>query len=248
MPSYSLFHTLNISRQDMLSRLLDLDVTSNNLANVNTAGYKASRSNFQELLQEASREGIHLAGTQIMTQQGALRSSTNPLDWAIQGEGMFAVRMPDGRTGYTRDGQFHLDANRNLVTSSGYPLVWQGQIPADLVDLAVRQDGTVEAVLASGARSVIGSVQLTRFSNPTGLLANGDNVWLAGESSGEAQTGAPGTTGMGWISSHAVEQSNASMSYELTHLMTLQQNFQMTVRTFQQTDQMIVQAINMRKA
>src|SRR5574342_768789 len=100
MPA-SLFHTLNISRQDMLSRLSDLDVTSSNLANINTAGYKTNRSNFQEMLNQQLKEGTQMRATQMLTMQGALRDSTNPLDWAIQGEGFFSVTLPDGATGYT---------------------------------------------------------------------------------------------------------------------------------------------------
>ena len=104
--SSSLFHTLNISRQDMLSHLLDLDVTGNNLANFNTAGYKTSRSNFQEILQKQFKEGTQLRATQTLTMQGSLRASTNSLDWAIQGEGYFSVTLPDGTVGYTRDGGY----------------------------------------------------------------------------------------------------------------------------------------------
>jgi len=119
--SSSLFSTLNISRQDMLTRLLDLDVVGDNLANVNTAGFKASRTNFQELLAKAQKEGIYLPGTQALMGQGSIRSSGNSLDWAIEGEGFFQVRLPDGRTGYTRDGQFNLDGTLRLVNASGYP-------------------------------------------------------------------------------------------------------------------------------
>ena len=162
MPA-SLFHTLNISRQDMLSRLSDLDVTSSNLANINTAGYKANRSNFQELLNQQVKEGTQMRATQLLTMQGSLRDLTNPLDWAIQGEGFFSVTLPDGGTGYTRDGQFTLDAERNLVTASGYPLVWDGDIPEGTTSISIDPDGTITALDANGASTEGGGCPINSF-------------------------------------------------------------------------------------
>jgi flagellar basal-body rod protein FlgG len=245
---YSLFNTLAISRQDMLSRLADLDVTSNNLANVNTAGFKTNRSNFQELLNERLKEGTHLVATQLMPAQGSLRNSENPLDWAIEGEGFFSVTLPDGTIGYTRDGQFMLDGERNLVTARGYPVVWDGEIPEDITDINIQPNGTVTGLDADGQSVDLGTVQLTRFPNPTGLTSFGDNVWLESDASGAAQEGAPGEENFGSISSHKVEQSNIDLSRELTHLMTLQRSFSMSLTAFQQTDNMISLAINLRKA
>ncbi len=245
---YSLLHTLNISRQDMLNCLQDLDVSSNNLANVNTAGFKTSRSNFQEMLNQKLQEGSRLVSTQLMMTQGSLRDSDNPLDWAIQGDGFFSVTLPDGTTGYTRDGQFVLDADRNLVTASGYPLVWEGEIPEDATDINIKPDGTVAALDADGQSVDIGTVQLTRFPNPTGLTSHGDNVWLESDASGAAQTGTPGDENYGLISSHKVEQSNVDLSQEMTRLMALQRSFSMSLSVFQQTDTMISEAINLRKA
>lgn len=245
--SSSLFHTLNISRQDLLSRLLDLDVVSNNLANMNTAGFKASRSNFQELLNQRTLEGVTLASTQGLMRQGALRNSANPLDWAIQGDGFFQVRLPDGSIGYTRDGQFMLDSSRQLVTAAGYRLVWNGQIPDGTIDVYILPDGSVQATLQDGTRLIAGQVQLARFVNPSGLISQGHNVWLVSEASGPAQVGTPGTANFGMIAAHAVEQSNVDLSTEMTRLMSLQRSFQMSVRTFQQTDMMIAQALNLRK-
>lgn len=245
---HSLFNTLTISRQDMLSRLTDLDVTSHNLSNINTAGYKASRSNFQEMLAAQLKEGSRMRATQLLPAQGSLRDSANPLDWAIQGEGFFSVTLPDGTIGYTRDGQFTLDAGRNLVTARGYPLVWEGEIPEGATDIRIQPDGTVMALDAEGQNTDIGTVELTRFPNPSGLTSFGDNVWLESDSSGAAQAGAPGEENFGTISSHKVEQSNVDISRELTHLMTLQRSFSMSLTAFQQTDLMISQAINLRKA
>lgn len=243
----SLFHTLNISCRDMINRILDLDVTSHNLANMNTAGYKANRTNFQELLEAQYKEGVSIAGTQIMVEQGAIRNSTNPLDWAIQGEGFFQVKLPDGRTAYTREGQWNLDEQSNLVTASGYPLVWDGQIPKGATDIVILLNGAVEATLETGEHTAIGVVQLARFTNPTGLVSNGKNVYLETEASGKAQVGDAGSENLGWITSHAIEQSNVDLSNEMTRLMLIQRAFQISVRAFQQTDTMISQAINLRK-
>lgn len=246
--SSSLFHTLNISRQDIMSRLSDLDVTSNNLANINTAGYKATRSNFQELLNERMNEGSLMRNTQALTGQGSLTDSTNPLDWAIQGEGYFGVTLPDGTVGYTRDGRFGLDADLNLVNASGYPLVWDGTITDGMTNISISAEGVVTATDETGANVEVGTVQLTRFPNPSGLTGRGDNIWVESDISGAAITGAAGAENFGTISGYRVEQSNVNIAQEMTHMIVLQRSFSMSIKAFQQTDLMISQAINIRKA
>jgi flagellar basal-body rod protein FlgG len=244
----SLFHTLNISRQDILTHMLDLDATSGNLANVNTAGYKAARSNFQEMLDGQVKQGSLLQASQLLTTQGTLRNSENSLDWAIQGEGFFSVTLPDGTLGYTRDGQFTLDAERNLVTASGYPLVWDGAIEEGMTNVSVTAGGVVTATDADGATVEVGNIQLTRFPNPSGLAINGDNILLETDSSGAAEAGDPGAENFGTLGAYRVEQSNVDLAQELTRLITLQRALTMSLKAFQQTDTMITQAINLRKA
>jgi len=244
----SLFHTLNISRQDILTHMLDLDATSGNLANVNTAGYKAARSNFQEMLDGQVKQGSLLQASQMLTTQGTLRNSENSLDWAIQGEGFFSVNLPDGTLGYTRDGQFTLDAERNLVTASGYPLVWDGAIEEGMTNVSVTAGGVVTATEADGATVEVGNVQLSRFPNPSGLAINGDNILLETDSSGAAEAGDPGAENFGTLGAYRVEQSNVDLAQELTRLITLQRALTMSLKAFQQTDTMITQAINLRKA
>jgi flagellar basal-body rod protein FlgG len=244
----SLFHTLNISRQDILTHMLDLDATSGNLANVNTAGYKAARSNFQEMLDGQVKQGSLLQASQLLTTQGTLRNSENSLDWAIQGEGFFSVTLPDGTLGYTRDGQFALDAERNLVTASGYPLVWDGAIEEGMTNVSVTAGGVVTATDADGATVEVGNIQLTRFPNPSGLAINGDNILLETDSSGAAEAGDPGAENFGTLGAYRVEQSNVDLAQELTRLITLQRALTMSLKAFQQTDTMITQAINLRKA
>lgn len=244
---YSLLHALHISRQDMMNRLLDLDGVSNNLANVNTTGFKATRANFQELLSLQNRNGDMLRSTQIITRQGSIVSSGRSLDWAIEGEGFFQVELPDGATGYTRDGQFFLDSERNLVNASGYRLVWDGEIPENIVDVALLSDGTLQGLTTAGEQVDLGAIELATFANPSGLEARGSNAFFESESSGEAQVGAPGTGTAGKVKANAYEQSNVNMAEEMTGMITLQRAFQMSVRAFQQTDTMINQAIHMRK-
>ena len=247
MPS-SLFHTLNISRQDILSHMLDVDVTSSNLANVNTAGYKTTRSNFQEMLNEQLKEGTQLRSTQMLTTQGTLRTTTNPLDLAIQGDGFFSVTLPDGTIGYTRDGQFALDTDRNLVSANGYPLIWEGEIAEGTTSVSVSSNGTVITTDADGATAEAGTIQLTRFPNPSGLTDNGNNILLESDISGVAQTGEPGSENFGTLSAYRVENSNIDLAQEMTRLMTLQRSLSMSLKAFQQTDTMISEAINLRRA
>jgi flagellar basal-body rod protein FlgG len=247
MPS-SLFHTLNISRQDILSHMLDLDVTSSNLSNVNTAGYKTARSNFQEMLNAQFKEGTQMRATQPLTMQGSLRTSENPLDWAIQGDGYFSVTLPDGTIGYTRDGQFTQDAEGNLVTASGYPLIWDGEIADGTTNISISSNGTITTTDADGATAEAGAIQLTRFPNPSGLTDNGNNILLESDTSGAAQTGEPGAENFGTITTHHVENSNIDLTQEMTRLITLQRSLSMSLKAFQQTDTMISQAINLRKA
>lgn len=242
--SSSLFHTLNISRQDILGRLNALDVTSNNLANINTAGYKTNRSNFQEIFSQQLKEGAQLKNTQLQTAQGNLRDSTNPLDWAVQGEGFFSVTLPDGTIGYTRDGQFGLDADLKLVTAGGYPLIWDGTIVDGMKDINISQEGKVTALDAKGISVAVGTVQLTRFPNPSGVTSRGDNILLESDASGAAQVGASGAENYGTINAYRVEQSNINIAREITQLKSVT----MSIKAFQQTDTMISQAINLRKA
>jgi flagellar basal-body rod protein FlgG len=245
--SPSLFHALNISRQDMLARLQDLDVISNNLANMNTAGFKSSRSEFQEMLSSTQLEGLTIAGTQVLQGQGALEQTGNALDWAIQGNGFFPVRTADGKTAFTRDSQFHLDAARNLVTSHGEKLAWQGQLPATFSSVTVQPDGRVLVQNTDGSQTVAGQVQLARFTNPSALLGQGSNLWSPSPASGPAILGTPGSANYGVLVAGSVESSNVDISREMTSMMADQRTFEMSVKAFQQTDNMISLAINLRK-
>lgn len=246
--SSSLYHTLNISRQDLLSKLTDLDVTSNNLANVNTVGFRSSRSNFQELLDKQVKTGSKNVSTQMSVTQGTVKISDNPLDWAIQGDGFFSVTLPDKKIGYTRDGQITMDSKRTLVTASGFPLVWDGTIAEGMSNINIDSAGSVTATKADGSVATLGTVKLTRFTNPTALGINGSNILLETTTSGKPQVGVAGSENFGTISGKLLEQSNVNLSREMTQLIALQRSFSMSIKAFQQTDTMISEAINLRKA
>jgi flagellar basal-body rod protein FlgG len=243
----SLFNVLNISRIDMLARMDDLDGVSNNIANINTIGFKSNRGNFQEMLQKLNYEGIHKASSQLLLGQGVIHETGNQLDIAIEGNGFFGVTIASGKTGYTRDGQFKVDSAGTLVNAIGYPLVWSGTIPPETTEVQIQPDGVVRTLVGE-TWSDAGTIELTRFTNASGLQNNGNNILIETPASGSPITGVPGSTNFGELASKSVEESNVNYADEVTHLMSLQRGFQMSSRTFQTTDTMISQAIHLRKA
>ncbi|MBN1267469.1 MAG: flagellar hook-basal body complex protein [Anaerolineales bacterium] len=242
----SFIQILNITRSSIMSRMTDLDVVSHNLANINTPGYKSSRSAFQELLDEFGLAGVEIGTTQRIMTQGSLQDSDNPLDLAINGSGFFAVQIETDQIGYTRDGQFSLDEDRRIVDSNGYELIWNGTIPEDAEDVHVNPDGTVY-VARGGTWDEIGTITGYRFANSQGLLSFGKNLWLESELSGEAQEGAFSEDGYGQVIGNAVEQSNVDMVAEMSRMITLQRAFDMAIHSYEMTDTMISQAIQMRR-
>lgn len=246
MTTTSFGNILGILQQDMLLRLKSMDIVSSNLSNVNTAGYKSSRYNFQELLGGTEKSGSVIASTQLNTDQGSLTESSNSLDLAIIGDGYFAVKLANGQTGYTRDGRFTLDENRQIVNAVGNKLIWSGSVPEGITKVSVEDNGSVTGQ-SGQTRKVLGSVQLSRFTNPTALQGYGDNIWLESANSGKAQSAAPGTKNLGSIISYNYEKSNVSLSDEMVNLITLQRGMTLSIRTFQTTDTMIQQALQMRK-
>ncbi|NMB53338.1 MAG: flagellar hook-basal body complex protein [Leptolinea sp.] len=239
----SLYH---LAVNGMKSRQLDLDAISNNLANIHTSGYKASRVNFQELLNENEISGTTPVCTQVGTGQGSLQITGNPLDWAIDGPGFFAIKLPDGTKGYTRDGSFSLDKNGKIVTSAGYELDWSGTIPADADQIKVDVDGTVSARV-EGVWDKAGNVQLAIFTNPTGLESAGGNIWKESDSSGKATMGDPGEENYGLIQGSCIEASTVNITDEISHMIRTQRSFQAAARALTTTDEMVAQAINMRQ-
>lgn len=236
-----------MSRTGLLSRMLDMDTVSHNLANFNTVGFKQSRLNFKEMLTDAQYNGLRLSSSQLFMHQGEILMTENPLDLTISGEGWFAVRLPDDRIAYTRNGQFKMDVDRTLVDVSGHPLVWEGEIPLEAESVDVGLDGTVNVMIENQWQEA-GKIQLHRCSNPSGLLSFGENLWLETEASGQFEAGDPITEGYGSIYNHSVEGSNVDVGGEMVHLITLQRGYEIMLRALSQTDQMMGQALRMRKA
>ncbi|MCE1252996.1 MAG: flagellar hook-basal body complex protein [Anaerolineae bacterium] len=241
----------SVSQSGMRLNMLDMDNISNNLANINTDGYKATRLNFQEMLNQNTLEGGTLAGQQTDMDQGALKTTTRNMDWAISGNGYFAIKMPDGKVAYTRNGSFDLDANHNIVTTEGLPLVWNGTLPTDAEQVQIDTDGYVSYHMPdedTSIRHTAGQVSLYRFINPSGLESNGSNLFIATEESGAAIGGVPNSNGLGSTVGFSLENSNVDLSEQFSHMLVVQRAFQITSRALSQSDSMLSQAIQMRQA
>jgi flagellar basal-body rod protein FlgG len=241
-----------------------MTVTSHNLANVATSGFKKGRAVFEDLLYQNVRQaggatsadttlpsGLSLGtGTRIVTTeksytQGSLLQTQNALDLAIEGRGFFAIQLPDGTTGYTRDGTFQTNAQGELVTSSGYRVQPGITIPNNSQSISIGSDGTVSVRVAGQAAPVqVGTIQLTDFVNPAGLEARGENLVMETASSGPAQTGTPGLNGLGSIAQGALESSNVNVVEELVNMIETQRAYEMNSKAISTTDQMLQYVTN----
>ena len=242
----------------MTAQQMTVDVIANNLANINTNGYKRSQIDFQDLLylkmNEAGREvgastkapvgleigsGVRPAGTTKVYTAGELTNTGRDLDLAIAGEGFFQVTMPNGEKRYTRDGSLQKDANGNIVTTTGYILDPPITVPVDAVSIDVGQGGAVTVTNGSGAKSVVGTMQLARFANPAGLSSEGGNLLKETDASGTAITGNPGEQGFGMIQAGFQEKSNVQMVTELVNLITAQRAYEINSRAIKAGDEML---------
>ncbi|MEH6625166.1 MAG: flagellar basal-body rod protein FlgG [Motiliproteus sp.] len=236
-----------------------LQVISNNLANVNTDGFKKDRAVFEDLLYQIQRQpgaqssestelpsgfqlgsGVRTVGTQKLFTQGTLQITEQNLDVAIEGKGFFQVSMPDGTTSYSRNGQFQLNSNGEVVTAEGFLLEPAISVPSDTTSLAISVDGIVSVTQASTATSTqIGTIQLADFVNPSGLQAMGSNLFKETTSSGAPATSNPGTTGVGTTIQGALENSNVNSVEELVDMITVQRAFEMNSKVISTADQML---------
>ncbi len=251
----------------MHAQQINVDVISNNLANVNTVGFKRSRADFQDLLYQTIRapgapagEGVHLpTGLQVglgvkpvavqkLFTQGDFINTGNNLDLVIEGDGFFQITRPDGTTAYTRAGAFKLDREGRIVTSDGYPLEPSITIPPDATKITVASDGRVSVLQAGAATPVeIGTIETARFVNPSGLLAIGKNLFLATDASGDPATGAPGADGRGAINQGFLEMSNVNVVEELANLIIAQRAYELNSRVVQASDEMAQTAAMLRR-
>ena len=239
-----------------------VDVIANNLANVNTSGFKRSQVNFQDLLYVTMEEpgteissginsptgteigsGVHAASTVKIFTAGELQNTGNPLDIAIAGDGFLQVTLPNGDLRYTRDGSLLINGNSQLVTSTGYLLQPPITIPTDST-ISIEKDGGVNVRDSSGTQSVVGTIQLARFPNPSGLSSEGDNLYGQTEASGTPTTGTAGENGFGTIQASFLEKSNVQMVTELVNLITAQRAYEINSRAIRAGDDMLQTANN----
>lgn len=255
--------SLRTSASGMIAQQKMIEVIANNLANVNTTGFKRSRVSFQDMLYETVRglkpagadgtdtvgpsqigRGVRIAGINRIHAQGAVEQTGRSLDMAIDGDGFFQVQLPDQTIGYTRDGSLSLSDSGALVTHDGYQVLPGLFIPADATELTISATGEVSATVPGQTAAVeIGRIELARFINPSGLAAVGENLYAATPASGEAFLGLPGEEGFGRILQGSLESSNVEIVQEMTDMIAAQRAYEINARAISATDQML-QATN----
>ena len=235
-----------------------MSVISNNLANVNTTGFKRDRASFEDMLYQKLRQpgaqnttteqaptglmlgtGVRIVATEKTHVQGSLVSTKNALDLAIQGEGFFQIAQTDGTIAYTRDGSFKLSSTGQLVTSNGSVLQPPITIPANVASISIGQDGTVSVENATGGSQTIGQIQTARFVNPAGLQAIGQNLLKETPASGAATVGAPGQTGAGLLMQGALEASNVNVVEEMVNMIETQRAYEVNSKAISAVDGML---------
>jgi flagellar basal-body rod protein FlgG len=259
--------TLSTAAVGMESQALNMDVIANNLANVNTSGFKKSRADFQDLFYQnlriagaasssssevptASQIGLgtKVAAIAKIFSQGDYKQTGNELDLALDGRGFFQINTPDGEIAYSRSGAFKLDGDGNVVNSDGYLLQPQITIPSNAIQLTVGNDGTV-TVLNAGetAPSEVGSIETARFANPAGLTGIGKNLFLESETSGTPTTGTPGEDGLGTISQGYLEASNVNIVEEMVAMIMAQRAYEINGKAITTADEMLQMANNIKR-
>ena len=253
---------LSIAATGMLAQQTNVEVIANNLANMNTTGYKEQRAAFQDLLYQNIQQpgaqsadtgtlvpngiqlgaGVRTAAVYRITTAGDLKNTANPYDVAINGAGYFRVQMPDGTDAYTRDGNFSLSPEGQLVTQQGYVVQPGIAIPSTATAVTINAQGQVQATLpGQTATQTVGQLELTRFPNDAGLRALGDNLLAETASSGAPQAGVPGSTGYGTIQQYFLETSNVNAVEEITSLITAQRAYEMNSKVISAADQMLAE-------
>ena len=254
-----MIRSLWIAKTGMEGQQTKLDAIANNLANVGTNGFKRANVVFEDLMYQNLRAagsassdqsqlptglqvglGVRAAASSRNFGQGSLQQTGGNLDIAIKGQGFFQVQMPDGTTGYTRDGAFQVDANGALVTNAGYHVQPGITVPANALSVAVAPDGTVTATVPGQvAPQTLGQLQLAAFINPAGLEARGGNLFGETAASGTPNAGAPSSTGLGALQQGFVEGSNVNVVEELVSMIATQRAYELNSKAIQTSDQML---------
>jgi flagellar basal-body rod protein FlgG len=257
---------LHTAATGMMAQELNVQVIANNIANMRTTAYKRQRAEFQDLLYEQVRRvgtqssdqgtilpvgveigsGVKTVATTRVMSQGNLLPTQKDLDVAVRGEGFFRIQLPDGRTAYTRDGSFEMDAQGRLVTAQGYLLQPNITIPQNSTGISINAQGVVSVTPAgSTTQTQLGQIELSVFINKTGLQAIGDNLYLETPASGTPQNGTAGSTGFGDLLQAHLEQANVEAVSEISDLIAAQRAYEMNAKVISATDQMLSSTANM---
>lgn len=242
----------------MQSQQVNIDVIANNLANVNSSGFKKSRADFQDILYQTSRAagtgsdgnevptgvqvglGSRVAAVQKVFTTGDFQQTENELDLAIEGQGFFQVQLPDGSDAYTRSGAFKKDSTGRMVTSDGYPLTPEIVIPDGATSVTIGSDGSVDVIIdGTGDPTQVGTIELVRFSNPSGLSSLGKNLYAETLTTGTPQTGTPGETGFGTLSQGFLEGSNVNIMEEMVNMIAGQRAYEVNSKVIKTADEML---------
>ncbi len=252
----------------MQAQQLFMDTISHNLSNVNTTGFKRSKVEFQDLMYQTLKEpgvknqegemapvgievglGVKSGSTQKLFEQGSLNQTGNSLDVAIQGNGFFQITMPDGTIAYSRDGSFKKTADGTIVTSDGYPVSPQINIPQGADQLGIDSaTGKITVIMPGQTTSTeLGQMELARFVNPAGLKSIGDNLYTETEASGQPIIGAPSEEGMGTLSQGYLESSNVQIVDEMVNMISAQRAYEIVSKSIQVSDEMMQIANSLKR-
>ena len=254
-----MLRSLFTSASGLAAQQFNLDVISNNLANVSTTGFKKSRANFEDLLYQTQQEpgaqtgpnsqlptgsqvglGVSTGTTSTQHTQGTLQKTGNATDLAIGGDGFFKVQLPDGSFAYSRAGNFLIDGTGKLVTAQGYAVQPDIAIPTNRQSVSIGPDGTVSVRLpGQTSEQKVGQITITNFVNPAGLKAMGGNLYQVTSASGQAEEGAPGTAGLGSLSSGTLEASNVDTVEEIVKMIIVQRAYDSNSKVIQAADEML---------
>ena len=252
--------SLDIAATGMLAQQRNVEVVSNNLANMNTTAFQRRRSEFHDLIYQDLRRvgttssdagtivptgvqlglGVKLAAVYRIHEQGNLSATDNTFDLAVQGKGFFQITMPDGTTAYTRDGTFQLNATGQVVTHDGYTVQPGITVPSNAIDVTINNSGEVLTKIEGQVEySNVGQLQISTFLNDAGLEAVGDNLYKETPASGSATSGTPGSTGFGTILQGFLETSNVNAVEEISNLISAQRAYEMNSKVIQTSDEMM---------
>lgn len=261
---------LRTAASGMYAQQINIEVISNNIANMNTTGFKKNKAEFQDLMyQEVSvnplvtdasgirdsgsiliqvGNGVQPGATQKIFKQGDITATNNQFDVAIQGEGFFQVKKTDGNFAFTRDGSFKVNSDGKLITSGGYILDPEITLNENTLGISIARDGSVEVHEVGGHSAVVGNIQLARFLNPGGLVAIGDNLYSESEASGQPFIGTPGSEGFGEVHQGFLESSNVDVVEEMIAMISAQRAYEINSKTVKTVEEMMTMANNLKRS